>query len=39
MISSPWETQADSFYFVEGKLVIHTKALFSYQPFDEAVQE
>lgn len=30
MINSPWETVSDSFYFVEGKLIIHTKAEFSY---------
>lgn len=35
MIDSPWETVADSFYFVDGKLVIHTKALFSYAPFSD----
>ena len=30
MIKSPWETVADSFYFVENKLVMHTKAEFNY---------
>ena len=34
MISSPWETVSDSFYFVENKLVMHTKAEFSYA-YDE----
>ncbi len=24
MINSPWETVSDSFYFVEGKLIMHT---------------
>lgn len=30
MIESPWETVSDSFYFVEDKLIMHTKAEFSY---------
>jgi hypothetical protein len=30
MISSPWETKSDSFYFVEGKLVMHHKAIYNY---------
>jgi len=33
MINSPWETKADSFYFVEEKLIMHNKAEFSYAPF------
>ncbi len=34
MINSPWETRSDSLYFVDGKLVMHTKAEYSYAPFD-----
>lgn len=34
MIASPWETRSDSFYFVDGQLVMHTKAEYSYAPFD-----
>ena len=26
MIASPWETKSDSFYFAEGKLIMHNKA-------------
>jgi hypothetical protein len=35
MINSPWETVSDSFYFVEGKLVMQTKALYSYEPLED----
>ena len=31
MIASPWETKSDSFYFVDGCLVMHNKAEYSYQ--------
>eukprot|EP00762_Andalucia_godoyi_P001073 ANDGO_02122.mRNA.1 Protein unc-119 len=31
MISHPWETQSDTFYFVDGKLVMHNKAFYSYR--------
>ena len=34
MIQSPFETVSDSFYFVEGKLVMHNKAAYSYALFD-----
>ncbi|XP_051534734.1 protein unc-119 homolog A-like [Myxocyprinus asiaticus] len=30
MILHPYETQSDSFYFVDNKLVIHNKADYSY---------
>jgi hypothetical protein len=30
MIARPWETVSDSFYFVNDKLVMHNKALYSY---------
>lgn len=30
MIASPYETKSDSFYFVDGKLVMHNKAEYSY---------
>ena len=30
MIESPWETKSDSFYFVEGRLVMHNKAEYNY---------
>jgi hypothetical protein len=34
MIDHPWETKSDSFYFVEGALVMHNKAEYNYAPFD-----
>mmetsp|Transcript_85688 Transcript_85688/g.239460 ORF Transcript_85688/g.239460 Transcript_85688/m.239460 type:complete len:206 (-) Transcript_85688:159-776(-) len=30
LIVSPWETRSDSFYFVDGKLVMHNKAEYNY---------
>ena len=35
MIKSPYETISDSFYFVEGKLVMQTKAAYNYEPFKQ----
>lgn len=34
MIDFPWETRSDSFYFVEGKLIIHNKAIYNYSNLD-----
>jgi hypothetical protein len=31
MIVNPWETKADSFYFMEGKLIVHNKSEYSYE--------
>eukprot|EP01017_Pseudomicrothorax_dubius_P002771 TRINITY_DN1021_c0_g1_i1.p1 TRINITY_DN1021_c0_g1~~TRINITY_DN1021_c0_g1_i1.p1 ORF type:complete len:218 (+),score=55.21 TRINITY_DN1021_c0_g1_i1:65-718(+) len=36
MINYPWETKSDSFYFVDGKLIMHNKAEYSYA---EVVEE
>mmetsp|Transcript_41719 Transcript_41719/g.115042 ORF Transcript_41719/g.115042 Transcript_41719/m.115042 type:complete len:193 (-) Transcript_41719:68-646(-) len=30
LISAPWETRSDSFYFVNGQLVMHNKAAYNY---------
>lgn len=30
MIANPFETKSDSFYFVNGHLVLHNKADYSY---------
>lgn len=30
MINNPWETQSDSFYFVNDELVMHNKAKYAY---------
>jgi hypothetical protein len=32
MIAHPYETQSDSFYFVEDKLVMQNKASYCYDP-------
>ena len=34
MIDNPWETQSDSFYFVENKLIMHNKAIYNYSYSD-----
>ena len=34
MIDYPWDTRSDSFYFVEGKLIIHNKAIYNYSTLD-----
>lgn len=34
MIDYPWETRSDSFYFVEGKMIIHNKAIYNYSTLD-----
>lgn len=30
ILNSPFESRSDSFYFVDGKLIMHTKAEYSY---------
>ena len=35
MIANPWETKSDSFYFVDGKLCMHHKAIYNYEPFED----
>jgi len=32
LISSPWETRSDSFYFVNEQLVMHNRAEYNYAP-------
>mmetsp|Transcript_10235 Transcript_10235/g.30800 ORF Transcript_10235/g.30800 Transcript_10235/m.30800 type:complete len:82 (+) Transcript_10235:3-248(+) len=32
IMACPWETRSDSFYFVDGKLVMHNKAEYNYSP-------
>ena len=32
MIDEPWNTTSDTFYFVGEELIMHNKALYSYQP-------
>lgn len=35
MVENPYETRSDSFYFVDGKLVMHNKAEYSYSGTDD----
>lgn len=30
MIDNPWESQSDSFYYVDGQMVLHNKAKYAY---------
>lgn len=30
MVAAPYETKSDSFYFVDGKLVMHNRADYNY---------
>ena len=32
IVESPWEVKSDSYFFAEGKLIIHTRAMYNYQP-------
>jgi hypothetical protein len=32
MIDNPYETKSDSFYFVNGKLIMHNKASYKVRP-------
>lgn len=32
LISAPWESRSDSFYFVDDRLVMHNRAEYSYSP-------
>ena len=34
IISNPWETKSDSFYFVDNKLIMHNKAIYNYAPLN-----
>ena len=34
MISEPWHTKSDSFYFVGDKLIMHNKAIYNYAPLN-----
>ena len=34
IINAPWEVKSDSFFFAEGKLIIHNRAEYNYAPLD-----
>ena len=37
MISEPWHTRSDSFYFVGDKLIMHNKAIYNYAPLNQLI--
>ena len=34
IIENPWEVKSDSFFFAEGRLIIHNRAEYNYAPLD-----
>ena len=34
IIEAPWEVKSDTFFFAEGKLIIHNRAEYNYSPLD-----
>ena len=32
IIDAPWEVKSDSFFFANGELIIHNRAIYNYQP-------
>ena len=34
IIENPFEVKSDTFFFVKNKLVMHTRAIYDYSPFD-----
>ena len=38
MIDNPYETKSDSFYFVDGKLIMHNKASYKVINREEKVE-
>lgn len=39
MIDNPYETKSDSFYFIDGKLIMHNKASYKYFKEDAAMSK
>jgi hypothetical protein len=39
MIENPYDTVSDSFYFVNGDLIMHNKAEYDYSPLEEEEEE
>jgi len=39
MIENPYDTVSDSFYFVDGELIMHNKAEYDYSPLDDDEEE
>ena len=34
IIDAPWEVKSDSFFFAEGRLIVHNRAEYNYAPLD-----
>ena len=34
IIDAPWEVKSDSFYFAEGRLIVHNRAEYNYAPLE-----
>lgn len=34
IIDAPWEVKADSFYFAEGRLLVHNRSEYNYAPLE-----
>ena len=32
---APWEVKSDSFFFADGKMIIHNRAEYNYAPLDD----
>ena len=32
IINNPWGVKSDSYFFADGKLIIHNRAIYSYRP-------
>ena len=39
IIDAPWEVKSDSFFFAEGRLIIHNRAEYNYAPLISSVSE
>ena len=35
IVNAPWEVKSDSFFFADGKLIIHNRAEYNYAPLDD----
>ena len=34
IIDAPWEVKSDSFFFAEGRLIVHNRAEYNYAPLE-----
>ena len=38
IVSAPWEVKSDSFFFAEGRLIIHNRAEYNYAPLTDQME-